>query len=358
MKICFAETEPSDREFFEQKIRSHELYFCPTLADLEVEPDILSTFIYSPIDADLLDAHPGIKLIATRSTTFDHIDLKACGERGVTVCNVCSYGDNTVAEHAMALMLALARRLREIVEHANYMHFSYESIRGFELKSKTMGVLGAGRIGRQVIPLAKAFGMEVIVCDPNPDKALARRLGFRYVPFEELLRRSHVISIHAPLTPATYHIFNRETFAWCQRGLLLVNTARGAIIDTEALLDAMDKGIVAGAGLDVLEDERSMRQETSHIISDDIVKRMQSVFSGQECRVQDAGRVRELQILMCNSRLLARDNVIFTPHVAFNSMEAIARINQMTVDNIEAFVAGKPIHVISEELAPEPAPCN
>lgn len=348
MNICLAETEPSEREFFKQKIRNHELYFYPTLADLDIEPDILSTFIYSPVDAALLDAHPGIKLVATRSTTFDHIDLKACSERDVTVCNICSYGDNTVAEHTLALILALVRRLREFIENDKHRRFSYESIRGFELKSKTLGIFGAGRIGRQVIPLAKAFGMKVIVCDPKPDKNIAKQLGFRYVSLEELLRRSHVISIHAPLTPATYHVFNRETFASCQRGLLLVNTARGAIIDTEALLDAMDKGIVGGVGLDVLEDERSMRQEAAHIISDEIIKKMQSVFSKQECRIQDSDRVKELQILMCNARLLARNNVIFTPHVAFNSLEAVARINQMTVDNIEAFIAGTPIHVISK----------
>lgn len=342
------EIEPSEREFFEQKIRRHELHFCPTLAELEVEPDILSTFIYSPIDARVLDAHPGIRMIATRSTTFDHIDLEACKERHITVCNVCSYGDNTVAEHTFALILALARRLREIIGHGKEARFSYESVRGVELKSKTLGIFGAGRIGRQVIPLAKAFGMEVLACDSKPDESVAGQLGFHYASFDELLRRSHIISIHAPLMSATFHVFNREAFAVCRRGLLLVNTARGAIIDTDALLDAMDKGIVAGVGLDVLEDERPMRQEAAHIISDEIIKRMQSVFSQQECRTQDSARIKELQTLMCNSRLLSRDNVIFTPHVAFNSMEAVARINQMTVDNIVAFITGAPIHVVSK----------
>jgi D-lactate dehydrogenase len=348
MNICFIGTEPSERDFFEKKIRGHELHFFDEITEIDCEPEILSTFIYTRINAELLAELPALKLVATRSTTYDHIDLNACAERGVTVCKVSSYGDNTVAEHTFALILALARRLREIIDQSARTNFSYESIRGFELKNKTLGLIGMGRIGRQMVPLARAFGMEVVAHDPQQDEHVAAELGFRYVNLDYLLRHSHVISIHSPLLPSTLHILNREAFAKCLPGVLLVNTARGGIIDTEALVDALDKGIVAGAGLDVLEDERPMRQETSHIISDEIVKRMQASFSDQECRVQDPARVKELQILMWNAQLISRPNVIFTPHVAFNSLEAVERINQMTVENIEAFVAGTPINVVSK----------
>ena len=348
MKICFIGTEPLEREFFEQKIRTHELHFSDDISGIDCEPDVLSVFIQTRVDADLLAKLPTVKLVATRSTTFDHIDLDACSQHGVTVCNVSSYGDNTVAEHAFALILALARRLREIFMHTGRSDFSYESIRGFELKGRTLGIVGMGRIGRQMIPLARAFGMEILAHDPYTDTRAAAELGFRYTSFDEMLRHSHVISIHTPLNASTLHLFNREAFSKCRPGLLLVNTSRGAIIDTEALVDALDKCIVAGAGLDVLEDERPMRREASHIISDEIIKKMQATFSDKECRAQDLSRVKDLQILRWNAQLIGRPDVIFTPHVAFNSVEAVERINQMTVENIAAFAAGLPVNVVAK----------
>jgi D-lactate dehydrogenase len=346
MRICFVGTEPATHDFFEKKITGHELYFFDEVAEIDCEPEVLSVFIHTRVDAELLAKLPALKLVVTRSTTSDHIDLDACGERGVTVCKVSSYGDNTVAEHTFALILSLARRLREIIEHSGHSHFSYETIRGVELKGKTLGLIGVGRIGRQVVPIARAFGMEVIAHDPQPDDRAAAELGFHFTSLDELLRRSHVISIHAPLEPSTRHIMNREAFAKCRPGVLLVNTSRGGIIDTEALVDALDNGTVAGAGLDVLEDERPMRDETSHIITDQIIEKMQ--FSEQEPPAQDPARVKELQMLMWNAQLIARPNVIFTPHVAFNSVEAVERINKMTVENIRAFAAGAPVNVVSK----------
>jgi D-lactate dehydrogenase len=272
----------------------------------------------------------------------------------VTVCNVGSYGDHTVPEHIFALVLAICRKLRAAMEVAGGRRFSYEELRGTELHGKTLGVVGTGRIGRQVLRLAKAFGMETIGTDSHRDPEAAANLGFRYVSFLQLLKLSDVISINLPLNSRTYHMFNRETFAKCRRGVILINTARGAIIDSEALTEALDAGIVAGAGLDVLEDERVMRRKAAHILTEQIVERLHDAFGPVEPIGGDPARISEVRRLMHNSTLLGHPNVIATPHIAFNSYEALARINRATVDNIKAFLAGTPLNIVAEpKLEPE-----
>ena len=347
MKFYFVETEPSEARFFEEALRGQELRFAADLGGVKEDAEILSIFIQSQIDAAFLDRHPSIKLIITRSTTCDHVDLGACAKRSVTVCNVASYGDYTVAEHTFALILAVARRLREAMNVQKLHSFSYEAHRGFELRGKTLGVVGAGRIGLNTIKLARGFSMAIVACDIAPQPDLAISLGFEYVTFEELLRRSHIISLHATLTSQTLHMINRETLAKCMHGVVLINTARGALIDTHALLEAIESGLVAGAGLDVLEEERVLRHKARDVIGEQIIERMHSGFRTEESRVQNPTRVDELQTLMHNETLLSRPEVVFTPHVAFNSVEAIARINEATLQNFHAFLAGKPINVLS-----------
>jgi D-lactate dehydrogenase len=347
MKVCFVETEPLEQEFFERELASEELCFCDAIEDVEADTEALSIFIHhSKIDARFLDQHPALRLVATRSTTHDHIDIEACDARSITVCCVGSYGDHTVTEHTFALMLALCRRLHQAMEANSARTFSYESLRGIELNGKTLGVLGAGRIGRQTLRIAKAFGMEPLARDVEPDASVAAEIGFEYVTLDELLARSHFISINLPLTPETFHMFNRETFAKCRRGVILINTARGRIIDSDALIEALDAGIVGGAGLDVLEDERVMRKNASQIISEQIIERLSAPFAPVEPLVQSVERAEELRQLMHNSALLSHPNVVFTPHIAFNSVEAIERINRATADNINAFIAGSPRNVV------------
>lgn len=347
MKIYFVEIEPLEGEFFERELSGEELRFCDAIEDVEADAEVLSIFIHhAKIDAPFLDQHPALRLIATRSTTHDHIDLEACEARGVTVCCVGSYGDHTVTEHTFALILALCRRLHQAMEANNARTFSYESLRGVELNGKTLGVLGAGRIGRQTLRIGKAFGMDTLACDIHRDAATAAEIGFEYVTFDELLARSQFISINLPLTPETFHLFNSKTFAKCRRDVIIINTARGRIIDSDALIEALDAGIVGGAGLDVLEDERVMRKKASHIISEQIIEHLHESFAPVEPLVQSAERAEELRQLMQNSQLLARPNVVFTPHIAFNSVEAIERINRTTADNIKAFIAGAPRNVV------------
>jgi len=350
------ETESQEEEFFRAELGAvHELQFVDALVDAPSDAEALSIFIHSQVTPEFLAAHPALRLIVTRSTTRDHIQLDACARRGIAVCTVGeSYGDNTVPEHIFALMLAICRKLRAAMEVAGGRSFSYEALRGIELSGKTLGVIGTGRIGRQVLRLAKAFGMETIGFDSHRDPAAAASLGFRYVSFLRMLRVSHFISINVPLTANTYHLFNRDTFARCRRGLILINTARGAIIDTESLIEALDSGIVAGAGLDVLEDERVMRKRAAHILTEQILERLHDSFAPVEPLGNDALRISEVRRLMHNNTIIGHPRVIVTPHIAFNSFEALARINRATVANINAWLSGAPQNLVGPARRAQP----
>jgi D-lactate dehydrogenase len=346
MNIYFTETEPESERFFEAHLRDQQIAFCEDLTEVPGEADCLSIFIHSRIDVPFVELHPRLRLIATRSTGVDHIDIDSCNERGVTVTFVPSYGENTVAEHTFALLLAISRRIRPALTMKRRGQFSFEALRGFDLKDKTIGVVGAGKIGLHVIRIAKAFGMQVIASDVNPSGLLAEVLGFDYVSPDELWQRSDIISLHVPLTPGTVHLLNRDTLAKCRRGVIIINTARGGLIETEALLEAIDSGIVGGVGLDVLEDERLFRSDAPKLVTEQIVADLQRVSSPEERHMRNPERLAEIQRLTANESLLSRPNVIFTPHIAFNSVEAVRRIDEVTVQNILAFAAGKPINVV------------
>ncbi len=288
----------------------------------------ISIFIYSRIGPAELERLAALRLIATRSTGFDHIDLAACRARGITVSNVPFYGENTVAEHTFGLILALSRNIHRAHVRTSRGDFSLEGLMGFDLKGKTIGVVGAGRIGLHVIRMARGFGMEVLASDTRQDHFLAEVLGFAYVPFEELLARSDVISLHAPYNTHTHHLIDRERLALVKRGAILINTARGGLIDTAALVWALDEGILCGAGLDVLEGEDIIKEETQLLASQQSTEK--------------------LRLLLSNHILRNRENVVLTPHIAFNSREALNRILDSTIENILAFASGRPVNVVAE----------
>ncbi len=342
MIIYFLETETAEQEFFAERLAAHDLRFVSQIDEIEDNAEIVSIFINTTITPEFLDAHPRLRLIATRSTATDHLPLDACRARGVAVANVAFYGERTVAEHTFALILALSRRLREAMVAPKAGRFSYAGARGFDLEGKTIGIIGMGHIGQHVAELANAFRMEVLAYDVDRPAELARTLHFAFVPLAELLAEAHVISLHAPLSAATYHILNRETLAQCRPGVLIINTARGSLIDSQALREALDSGHVGGAGLDVLQDERVMRQPVSHIIAANIVQHLRS--DAQAHDAHDSDRVRELQELLLSDALLANLNVVFTPHVAFNSIEAVERLLTVTVETILAFADGRLIN--------------
>ncbi len=332
MKIAFFELEDWEQaELGKGLFGSHALYLSTfpmseqTLGAAS-ESEAVSVFVHSALGRALLDRLPKLKFIATRSTGFDHIDLGACRERGIVVSNVPSYGENTVAEHTFALILALSRNIHKAFVHTLAHQIPFKDLRGFDLAGKTLGVIGAGRIGLHVIKIAKGFGMQVVAFDVRQEPLLAEVLNFRYVPLEELLSISDIISLHCPYSQKTHHLINSANIAKIKRGALLVNTARGGLIDPAALTKALDEGILAGAGLDVLEGEELLKDERQIL---------------DQPLAQD-----KLRTLLLNHSLLSRDNVVITPHIAFNSREAVQRILDATVENIRAFLRGQPQNLV------------
>jgi len=338
MKIVVFEAELREASVFDALRDRHEL----ALVDYPLrgenvaqyaDAEVVSTFIYSELNRDVLEKLPSLKLIATRSTGFDHIDTVYCVGRGITVSNVPSYGENTVAEHVFALLLAISHRLPEAMDRAQSGHFSPEGLQGFDLTGKTLGVIGTGNIGRHVIRIASGFQMDVVAFDVEPDPALAGARGIRYVDLEDLFAVSDVITLHVPSLPETRHILSSRAFARMKDGVVVINTARGDLIDTRALIQALTSGKVAAAGLDVLPDEPLIREEAELICS---------FFCDQH----------DLRNLVANHVLLRMRNVIVTPHSAFNTREAVARIVGTTVENISAFIAGAPLNVVTGPSTP------
>lgn len=305
-------------------------------ADTFADADIVTTFINSRLDSSVLSKFERLKMIATRSTGYDHIDLVHCARAGIAVANVPSYGDVTVAEHVFALLLGLVRHLVATVEQMRSGHFDQSALRGFDLHGKTMGVVGTGRIGRRVIHIARGFGMAVLAHDRVPDPKLSELLGYHYTDLETLLRKSDVVTLHVPALPATRNLIGESELAMMKPEAILINTARGNIVDVEALVRAVTSGRIGGAGLDVLPEEPLMRDEAE-------------IF-----RTQTTDFTR-LKALVANHVLMAAPNVLITPHVAYNTVEARRRIIETTIDNIRAFVDGRPINLVQDQLAqPQP----
>ncbi|MFY9268704.1 MAG: hydroxyacid dehydrogenase [Candidatus Manganitrophaceae bacterium] len=328
MAIVFLEVEPWEQEYLMGRCPSSwQACFYPEEADrISIDQiddaEVLSVFIYSDLDAALMGRFPALKLIATRSTGTDHIDLAFCRQKGIAVSNVPTYGANTVAEHTFALILSLSRKIYPARARTLRGDFSFRGLRGFDLMGKTLGVVGAGQIGRHVIRIASGFQMRVLAYDLKPDPPLAERLGFEFADLDTLLLQSDIVSLHLPLIPQTHHLIGKREFEKMKRGAFLINTARGGLVDTDALLWALEEGIVGGAGLDVLEEEEAVREER---------ELLSSRFNEEK-----------LKAVVRNHILLQREDVLITPHIAFNSQEAVERIMQTTVDNISGFLEGKP----------------
>ncbi|MDO8556971.1 MAG: hydroxyacid dehydrogenase [Candidatus Jorgensenbacteria bacterium] len=292
------------------------------------DTEAMSIFVDSRVDGAVLDQFPQLKFIATRSTGFDHIDLAACKKRGITVSYVPGYGDNTVAEFAFGLILSLTRKIYRAIDQIKEAEdFSLRGLRGVDIKGKTIGVVGTGRIGREMITIAKGFGMNVLAYDPKQDDELAQSLGFTYVPLHDLLQQSDIVSLHVPYNEATHHLINLDNIRVMKRGSYLINTARGGVLETGALLFALREEILAGAGLDVLEEEGDIKDELKFL---------------SEGKVE-AGK---LQTMLQEHALINMPNVLITPHNAFNSQEALMRILKITIENIAAYANGKPQNVV------------
>lgn len=337
MKVVVCETEAREAHAFDSLRAQHDVTIVSepitsANAGSFVDAEIVSTFINSRLDRAALDKLPSLRLIATRSTGYDHIDIDYCRSRAIAASNVPHYGENTVAEHVFALLLAISHRIPDAIERVQRGNFSPEGLEGFDLAGKTIGVIGTGSIGRHVVRIANGFGMKALAFDVRPDRHLEETSACRYMTLEELLSSSDIITLHVPARPDTQRLLSTDAFRLMKRGVVIINTARGDLIDTIALIQAMTNGTVAAVGLDVLPDEPMIREE-AELIS--------SAFFDQH----------DMRSLLANHVLLHMRNIVVTPHSAFNTREAVGRIITTTIENIQAFAAGTPQNVVNPTAA-------
>ena len=328
ISVGFFDTTPEDEAYFKKSLRQFNLVFCGKLNEKNAvkasKCGIASCYALAKerFDYKIMSRMPLLKLIATRSTGFDHIDLQECRKRGVCIANIPSYGDRTVAEHTFALMLAISRKIIQAHERVQKGDFRVDGLTGFDLAGKTLGIIGTGRIGSNVAKIASGFEMNILAFDTQKNTAL-EKYGVKYVSFNSLLQNSDIMTLHVPLNKQTFHLINSKNVRLMKKGSVLINTSRGAIVETKAIIEGLNEGILAGVALDVLEEEGILRDE------DDVLK----AIHGHSTQT--------LKTMFENHILLKLDNVLITPHIAFNSKEALERIREVTSENVKAFAKGK-----------------
>jgi D-lactate dehydrogenase len=293
------------------------------------DAEIVSTFINSSVNKEVIDALPQLKFITTRSTGYDHIDIDYCKSKNIIVSNVPEYGSNTVAEHTFALLLSLTRKIYQSVNHSKNLNFEHNEIRGIDLAGKTIGIIGLGKIGQHVLRIAHGFEMNILVFNRSQDQELLKQYDFRYVDLNTLLSTSDIVTLHLPFNETTKHTINKENITMFKKGSYLINTARGGLIETEAIVLGLDQGILDGVGLDVLEDEKVLNEEIAILTSE---------YKSHA----------DLRNLVYTHILINHPKVLITPHNAFNSKEALERITKVTIENIQKYVAGSAINCISQ----------
>ncbi|MEK6934989.1 MAG: NAD(P)-dependent oxidoreductase [Nanoarchaeota archaeon] len=323
MKIAFFELDKDEKDLVKKKLKNHKLLFFDNeltkrTAKKIKDVDAITIFIYSEITKEILNLLPNLKLIATMSTGLDHIDLQECKKRKIKVMNVPVYGENTVAEHTFGLILALSKKICDAHDKTRRNDFSLKNLEGFDLKGKTIGIIGVGHIGSHVAKIAHGFEMKILGVSKDKDRRLERKFGLKFTTLPTLLKKSDIVTIHCPLLKQTHHLINKRNIKQFKKGSILINTARGPIVETSAILYGLKAGILAGAGLDVLEEEDFIKEE-KQLLSKKISKEF------------------DLKIVLSNHMLINQKNVIVTPHSAFYTKEALQRITETTINNIKKF---------------------
>ena len=316
---------------FEDK-NSYKLIFHDKSLDInnakyEGDTEGIAIFIQSNITKGILNHLTNLKVIATMSTGFDHIDLEACEQRNIKVCNVPAYGDNTVAEYAFGLVIALSRKFKPTFNRVERGIFNRSGLMGSDLKGKIIGLIGTGRIGSCMAKLGSAFGMEIVACDPKQDKKLEKEYGVNYTEIENLLQISDVISLHVPYNQTTHHLINSKTIKLLKPTALLVNTSRGKVVDTIAIVHALREGRIGGVALDTFEGEE--------------------VWIEEEFLRRDDLPAIPLQQAMESFFILRSERAILTPHNAFNTKEALDRILITSTENLKSYFTGNPKNVVT-----------
>jgi len=321
MKIVFFDTHAFEKPFWEsQNSGGHEINFLNVRlsaqsAKLAENTEAAVIFVHDKADADAIAilSKLGIRYLLLRSAGYNHVDLKACQMAGIKVARVPEYSPFAVAEHTIALILALNRKIPRAYNRVRDLNFSLDGLVGFDLHGKTAGVIGTGRIGTQVARLLSAFGCQVLAVDPVKNSDLDDSVT--YVDTQALLSQSDILTIHAPLNETTHHLINEQTIAQMKSGIMLINTSRGAILDTKEIIKALKTAKIGYLGLDVYEEEDALffEDHSGEIIQDDLI-----------------------------SRLLTFPNVLITSHQAFLTKEALQKIAATCLDNLDSMVSNKP----------------
>ena len=322
MRIAFFSAHPFDRPFFDEanithghEIRYVESRLAADTAALADQFPAVCAFVNDRLDAGVLETliRGGTRMIALRSAGFNHVDIKRARELGLTVSRVPAYSPYAIAEHTLALILSLNRKTHRAYQRVREGNFALDGLLGFDLHGRVVGIVGTGKIGACVARILHGFGCQLLASDPVPSEECAA-LGVQYVSFEELCQRAEVITLHSPLTPATRHMIDPPAIARMKMGVMIVNTGRGALIDTRAVIDGLKSGRIGYLGLDVYEEEEALffQDHSFDVIQDDLF-----------------------------ARLLTFPNVIVTAHQAFFTREALQAIAQTTLDNVSAFEAGR-----------------
>jgi D-lactate dehydrogenase len=331
MRIAFYSTRPYDRRFFSEANAdgAHELVFFEARLDASTAAtaagaEAVCAFVNDTLDAAVLQRlHAlGVRLVLLRSAGFNHVDLPAAAALGLAVGRVPEYSPYAVAEHTAALVLTLNRKIHRAHARVREGNFQLEGLMGFDLHGSTVGIVGTGKIGRCFARIMRGFGCRVLAADPQPHpEALA--LGVEYVSWSSLLEASDIISLHCPLTPATRHLVDAAALSRMKKGAMLVNTSRGAVVDTRAVIASLKRGHLGSLGLDVYEEEGDLffRDLSAGVLQDDVF-----------------------------ARLLTFPNVVITGHQAFFTEQALAQIAQVTLANAAAFAAtGRPQHAVTAD---------
>ncbi|NMZ57965.1 MULTISPECIES: 2-hydroxyacid dehydrogenase [Pseudomonas] len=325
MRIILFSNQTYDRDSFLAANHGHgfELHFQQTQLRLDTVAlamgfEVVCPFVNDDLSRPVLEhlAAGGTKLIALRSAGYNHVDLAAAHALGLAVVRVPAYSPHAVAEHGVGLVLALCRHLHRAYNRTREGDFSLHGLTGFDLHGRTVGVIGSGQIGEVFARIMSGFGCHILAYDPYPNRAI-EALGGRFVELDELLAQSDIISLHCPLNEATKHLINAQSLARMKRGSMLINTGRGALVDTPALIEALKSGQLGYLGLDVYEEEADIffADRSDQPLQDDVL-----------------------------ARLLTFPNVIITAHQAFLTREALAGIAQTTLSNIAAWQAGRPVN--------------
>ncbi|MGL6019105.1 MAG: 2-hydroxyacid dehydrogenase [Gibbsiella quercinecans] len=323
MKLAIYSTKQYDRKYLElvnqqfgYQLEFFDFMLSPRTAKTAAGCNAVCIFVNDDGSRKVLEelAQMGIKILALRCAGFNNVDLAAASELGIKVVRVPAYSPEAVAEHAIGMMMCLNRRIHRAYQRTRDANFSLEGLIGFNMYNRTAGIIGTGKIGVAAMRILKGFGMTLLAHDPYPSEQ-ALELGAEYVPLKTLYARSDVITLHCPLTPENHHLLNAEAFALMKKGVMIVNTSRGGLIDSSAAIEALKQQKIGALGMDVYENERDLffEDKSNDVIQDDVFR-----------------------------RLSACHNVLFTGHQAFLTEEALTSIGQTTLKNIEQLSHGEP----------------